>query len=203
MQKSCPFFLSIALVLTITACHHMRFVHPESLVNFFKEKYHAGNVPFSIANYGDVPYGKTISGEIGLPSVLEDCVFEELPDSQKSKSILLVERNDCSFTQKSINVQKEGGKLAIIMDNHRNENPGSIIMVDDGRGSQVHIPTILLSYEDGEEILKILQQETKKTSVALSIEFQLPKKEKSDLTLWLDIAEHQNFIFLRNLRPYF
>lgn len=33
-----------------------------------------------------------------------------------AKSILLVERNDCTFTQKSINVQLEGGKLAIIMD---------------------------------------------------------------------------------------
>ena len=74
------------------------------------------------------------------------------------------------------------------MDNTKNEDPGSIVMVDDGRGSQVHIPTILISYEDGLEILKVLQQNTNKTSVALSIEFQLQKKEKSDLTLWLDIA---------------
>ena len=45
---------------------------------------------------------------MGIPTVLEDCVFEELPDSDSSNSkrILLVERNDCSFTQKSINVQK-------------------------------------------------------------------------------------------------
>ena len=157
VQQRWLFLLAITILASGVTGHHMRIVHPESLSNFFKEKYHAGNVPFSIANYGDVPYGKTISGEIGLPSVLEDCVFEELPDSQKSKSILLVERNDCSFTQKSINVQKEGGKLAIIMDNKKNEDPGSIVMVDDGRGSQVHIPTILISYEDGLEILKILQ----------------------------------------------
>jgi len=56
--------------------HHLRLVSPASLVEVFGEKYHAGNIPFSIANYGEVPYGKTISGQIGLPTVLEDCIVE-------------------------------------------------------------------------------------------------------------------------------
>jgi len=29
------------------------------------------------------------------------------------------------------------------------------------------------------------------------------KKAKSDLTIWIDITEHKNFIFLRNLQPYY
>ena len=40
-------------------------------------------------------------------------------------------------------MQKEGGKLAVIMDNI-SEDPGQIVMVDDGRGGQVHIPTLLI-----------------------------------------------------------
>ena len=64
----------------------------------------------------------------------------------------MVERNDCTFTQKSINVQKEGGKLAIIMDN-KVESPGDIVMIDDGHGFQVIIPTILISSEDGNKLL--------------------------------------------------
>jgi hypothetical protein len=80
-----------------------------------------------------------------------------LPDQYSNKKILLVERNDCTFTQKSINVQKEGGKLAIIMDN-RSEDPNQVIMVDDGRGPQVSIPTILISLEDGQHIVDALRQ---------------------------------------------
>lgn len=68
--------LVFMLIVGMGLGHHLRVVSPESLVKYFGEKYHAGNVPFSIANYGEVPYGKTISGEIGLPTVLEDCVLE-------------------------------------------------------------------------------------------------------------------------------
>ena len=90
---------------------------PSSAVAMFAVKYPNGEIPYSIANYGAVPYGKTISGQIGTPSVLEDCIFEELPDFSMGAKIILVERNDCTFTQKSINVQKEGGKLAVVIDN--------------------------------------------------------------------------------------
>lgn len=38
--------------------------------------------------------------------------------------------------------------MSIIMDNVV-ENPGRIIMIDDGHGSQIHIPTVMISKEDG------------------------------------------------------
>lgn len=101
-----------------------------------------------------MPYGKTVSGKIGIPTVLEDCIYEEI-DSDQRATIIMVERNDCTFTQKSINVQKEGGKLAIIMDN-KVESPGDILMLDDGHGFQVSIPTILISSEDGNKLLGFL-----------------------------------------------
>ena len=49
---------------------------PQQLADAFNSKYKGGEIPYSIANYGAVPYGKTISGEIAIPSVLEDCVYE-------------------------------------------------------------------------------------------------------------------------------
>ncbi len=42
--------------------------------------------------------------------------------------------------------------MSIIMDNIE-ENPSRIIMIDDGHGSQIHIPTVLISLEDGTKIL--------------------------------------------------
>jgi hypothetical protein len=35
---------------------------PPELAEYFVKKYPLGNVPYSIANYGDVPYGKVVSG---------------------------------------------------------------------------------------------------------------------------------------------
>lgn len=28
-------------------------------------------------------------------------------------------------------------------------------------------------------------------------------RQRADLQIWIDIAEHQNFVFLRNLKPYY
>jgi hypothetical protein len=100
-----------------------------------------------------------------------------------SKPVLLVERNDCSFTQKSLNVQREGGKLAVIMDN-REEDPGSVVMVDDGRGMQVGIATVLISEEDGRKILEVVEQE----QVVVSVSFEVVVREKVALQLWTDIT---------------
>ena len=37
-------------------------ISPQPLVDFFNNKYPNSSIPYSIANYGDVPYGKTLSG---------------------------------------------------------------------------------------------------------------------------------------------
>lgn len=80
------------------------------------------------------------------------------------------------------------------------EDPNHIIMIDDGRGSQVHIPTLLINFEDGQEILNSLSSGR---PVVVSVSFDIVVREKAELTLWLDITDHKNFIFLRNLRPYY
>jgi hypothetical protein len=153
-------------------------------------------VPYSIANYGIVPYGKVISGELGIPEFLEDCLYEEMPEKSR-KSIMLVERNDCTFTQKSINVQKEGGKLAIIMDNVV-ESPERIVMKDDGKGHSVTIPTVLISKEDGLKMLEFINQ-----NPIIMVSFDLKVTPRSNVTLWLDVLDHKNYIFLRNFNFYF
>jgi len=60
----------LAVVLLGVAVTHMIVQSPPALVEIFSAKYPDGKIPFSIANYGVVPYGKTISGQIGTPSVL-------------------------------------------------------------------------------------------------------------------------------------
>lgn len=84
-----------------------------------EQKYPDG-VHYSVANYGDVPYGKSLGGTIYLSSYLENCKFEPLSDeAQRSlNKIVLSTRGDCTFTTKSLHSQKQGAKLAIIADNN-------------------------------------------------------------------------------------
>ena len=133
---------------------------------------------------------------MAIPTVLEDCLYEEIQAVSKRK-IILLQRNDCSFTQKSLNVEKEGGKLAIIMDNVVQDS-GGLIMVDDGKGSHVSIPTVLINRIDGLQVLKYIED-----GVIASITFEVSKSLVSQVQLWIDISNHKNFVFLRNFRPYF
>ncbi len=75
-------------------------------------------IPYSIANYGDVPFGKTLTGNLYMPRFLDNCEYEPIEGADdKINKIIISTRGDCSFTAKSINSQKQGAKLAIIADN--------------------------------------------------------------------------------------
>lgn len=110
-------------------------------------------------------------------------------------------RGDCSFTTKSLNSQRQGAKLAIIADNDEKEDPGRVIMVDDGKGSQVKIPTILISHEVGELITDFITKKNK--SVSLLVSFETFKKKKADVTIWMSAYDRKSYILVRQLQPYF
>jgi hypothetical protein len=39
--------------------------------------------------------------------------------------------------------------MTIVIDNKENESPDFVVMADDGTGSSVRIPTMMISYENG------------------------------------------------------
>lgn len=71
-------------------------------------------------------------------------------------------------------------------------------MRDDGKGHFVTIPTVLIGKEDGYKILEYASQHP-----IISVAFELTEKEKSDVTLWVDVLDHKNYIFLREFQSYF
>jgi len=87
--------------------------------------------------------------------------------------------------------------LAVIIDNVVEESE-SIVMKDDGKGHFVTIPTVLIGREDGLKILDYISQ-----SPIIMVSFELKVASRSDVTLWVDVLDHKNYIFLRNFQPYF
>jgi hypothetical protein len=61
----------LVLLLVLNLTHSKLTIQtPQDLAAFFNDKYGPDGIPYSIANYGIVPYSKTISGSIATPSVL-------------------------------------------------------------------------------------------------------------------------------------
>ena len=62
---------------------------------------------------------------------------------------MVADRGDCSFVKKVRIMEEAGVALAIIVDN-TNEDIDNIVMSDDGTGSGIRIPSVLISKTDGD-----------------------------------------------------
>jgi hypothetical protein len=80
--------------------------------------------------------------------------------------IIMVDRGDCTFVTKVRNVQNIGGAVALIVNNKEDEG-GIFGLNDDGTGSDIKIPGILITKKDG-EILKKFFAENANNSELLS-----------------------------------
>ena len=131
------------------------------------------------------------------------------PDNDISP-IVLVDRGGCSFVRKSKNVQELGGALTIIVDTRDNSSPESVIMIDDGTGSNVAIPTLMISKEDGakikESILKTeesIKKNEKKEYTVLMIDFELPKPDdRVEYDIWYSSYDIKALDFIVNMNKY-
>lgn len=115
--------------------------------------------------------------------------------------IVLVHRGDCSFVTKVRNVENAGGHVALIIDN-KNEDLNKIVMADDGRGSEVTIPGLLISKMDG-LILTDFIENNKNQHIVLDVEFEM---EHSSNTVKYDIyttgADEQVYLMFKEFYPY-
>ena len=88
----------------------------------------------------------------------------------------MVDRGSCTFVNKVRNVQKLGGALALIVDNS-DEDINKVIMNDDGTGSDIYIPAIMISKQDGQKIkdffLKNKDDNQLLSSIVVAVVFQI------------------------------
>jgi len=70
----------------------------------------------------------------------------------------LVDRGNCHFVTKVRNVEKAGGSLAVIIDDSGTMDIKKIIMSDDGTGTGIRIPAMIISKQDGQKLKSFLLQ---------------------------------------------
>src|SRR5690242_11511800 len=97
-----------------------------------------------------MPYGYTITGQIHWDKInhVKDKACDDFQERNNPfildrVPIYLIERGNCTFVRKALNVQNAGGFGAIVIDN-RDEGLNEVIMADDGNGNKVNIPIVLI-----------------------------------------------------------
>jgi hypothetical protein len=94
--------------------------------------------------------------------------------------IIMVDRGNCSFVTKVRNVQEAGGHLALIVNNNPLQHIEEVFMADDGKGIDLVIPGIMITYHEG-EILKNFYRKNKDNpdvlnSIRLEVDFEMENR---------------------------
>jgi hypothetical protein len=121
--------LVLSLLLIKISISEIDIWGPPQLKKLYRKKV----IEYSIANFGVVPYGKSIIGTLKKSVPFDAC--KDIKNIRNTLSdgalILLVSRGGCHFAEKVINAQKIGASLVILVDNEK-EDVHDIMPVERG-----------------------------------------------------------------------
>eukprot|EP01022_Parablepharisma_sp_SALTPOND_P001206 TRINITY_DN105834_c0_g1_i1.p1 TRINITY_DN105834_c0_g1~~TRINITY_DN105834_c0_g1_i1.p1 ORF type:complete len:300 (+),score=28.82 TRINITY_DN105834_c0_g1_i1:503-1402(+) len=114
-----------------------------------------------------------------------------------------------------------GGALTLIVNNKEHQNPENIIMIDDGTGLNVAIPTIMIGKEDGDQLIAAIKRteesnkdpSRKKEFVVLLVDFEIVYSQKQfckqanpddrvEYDIWYTSGDPKALEFIRQMRRY-
>lgn len=203
-------YLSILLSFLLTGTLSKLIIYyPHSLRNKIDKNH--GVVHSSLANFGNIPYGHSIIGRVWYDeNNIDGCKKFDMvvtgigdPDAEPSP-IVIVKRGNCPFVKKVRNVEHAGGTLAIIVDN-KNERAESVVMVDDGSGNGINIPSMLVPKDQGDLIIEEVRESVKNniSGVSLLARFELPSPDnRVEYDFWYSSSNDEALDFIKNFASY-
>jgi len=201
-----------ALLALFTVVAAKIFVYgPESLRSEIRKAHSKNEIPASLANFGNPPYGSTIVGRLFEPVNHNDKTgcgaivpmdFSYGDPDYVVTPILLLERGNCSFVQKIRHAQDIGASAVIISDSS-DEDPTNIVMSDDGTGGNLSIPSFLIKKSDGELLRKAIVMEAMKGVVSLTLTFEITQGLGNvTYAIWMSADQDVARAFLNDFAPY-
>jgi hypothetical protein len=134
----------------------------------------------------------------------------ESDDDLQTPFILLVDRGGCTFVKKVRLAQRFGAAAVILADNaclcsdqecvdaypdQNNCETTEPIMADDGSGSDISIPSMLLFKKDADAITNVLLSEEHET-VVMKLSWELPQNDNVQYSLWTTPTDRVSLDFL-------
>lgn len=206
------FWLVLLIGIEHSCLGALRVLTPLDLVN----KFDNGEIEGSYANFGKIPYGSLLAGRVfydannptGCDRFQGSLEREGDPDTDFSP-IVLVDRGNCSFVKKARNVQEHGGALVLVA-NNKNEDPSRIIMIDDGTGTQIVIPTILIGKESGKKLREGIEHSERirlpfdlREFVTILVDFTMPNPDdRVEYDIYYNSGERNAMEFITNMSRY-
>ena len=199
-MRRCHFLcFSSLLLLTLVNCN-LKVYSPASLSDELPS-----GIKYSIANFGHIPYGRTLIAPIKIANPFVACSpLEPInPDEVKESPFILIKRGECTFVTKVKYAQLIGAKMAIIVDD-KPEQSKNITMIDDGFSYSLRIPSIFIEKADGDKLYEYLtSQNAQKRDVVLTITFDSDKSDKIEIIFWLSTSNRNSFRLVREFDKYY
>lgn len=190
----------------------IRVMAPESLVNAFSSS--QGRIEGSTATFGAPFYGQRILGRLvyGETQGHNHCREDDytVPEPDKSKvlnheqievqpiNIVVVRRGMCSFVTKVRVAQTKGAHAVIIVDKQDStlttRDIRRIIVADDGYGSTIEIPSMLVAKEEGN---KLINAAIGGQQIIMELAWDVPTDHVVRVDLWMSSASRESAHFLQ------
>ncbi|CAE8617544.1 unnamed protein product [Polarella glacialis] len=189
---------------------------PQWLVSQFGSN--RGRVEGSTATFGAPFYGDRVLGRLVYGDSLKNhshCRADdyEVPEPSTTKkgesgydqvrliNIVMVRRGKCSFTTKVKVAYEKGAHAVIIVDREDSDltskDMSNIIVADDGYGDKIHIPSVLISKDDGNKLIEAV----KRSQVIIELAWDLPTDHVVTLDMWMSAASIESMKFLKEFAP--
>jgi hypothetical protein len=195
------------LILALTAISVLAGVlvtQPVELREQFANLYPNSEVPSSLGNFGDPPYGRTMLGQLYSTVFNEDLACDPLDsivfsaDSSNSP-IVLIERGDCPFVMKVKHAEDIGAKAVLVIDD-KDENVEKVVMGDNGTGSMITIPAFLISKSDGQRLKDYMEVDGSE-HVMLKLDFSIETHKVVDYKIYFSSNTVETIQFLADFAP--
>lgn len=178
------------------------------------ELYMSGGYRHKEAMFGSPSYGVTMTQPLYYANS-DLCLDDWRPDpSWDSTYLLMVDRGSCTFVTKVRRAQSFGASGVIIADNRCicddaecHPDSGSLscentepIMADDGSGSGITIPAILLWKSDADKIKSYIE-ESPSVKIQAKLEWSLPNPDaRVEWELWSTSTDDTSLDFLNDFK---
>jgi hypothetical protein len=217
IQIHVAFFLNFISGLQ-QAHAQLRIMAPSDLKHQFGN---GGKIEGTTATFGAPFYGERILGRLvyGEPkSEAPHCSAEDydVPTPEEVPvehhhykqvrliHIILVRRGACSFVTKAKVAAAKGAHAVVIVDRKDSDKTSDqirqIIMSDDGYGSNVQIPSILISKQEGQLLIDKVKERNGE-QVIVELAWDVPTDNVVQLDMWMSSGSTLSQTFLKEFAP--
>ncbi|KAF4665980.1 Vacuolar-sorting receptor [Perkinsus olseni] len=234
--------LTTLLVLGIPSVGQVRVIKPEELVMKIDEPWIAKNIQNNgfllgaTATFGTPHYGQRQRGRLVFAdSKSNHCQNDYDVDGQEFNSkdekvgeaasvdgsntplnIVVVERGTCTFVSKvRVAEAKKNAAAVLILQSYekKDQDISMVVPADDGYGSRVNVPTILLNWKDSELLrtwLKRFNNDNSKVTdvrlhkyVLVELSWNLPAQHVVVFDWWTSAGRQDSYRLFQEMAPFF